>query len=622
MRFAIPSVDEVIEKSVDTFKRFPLTLLSSFMATAIMIYFIEVDLPKDGALYSTLFRVTMVATLGIFLFTAASLLKIFGKVAPLVLSTILLVLYYFALPEAYELLTGGVIFFRHTFLLILFFIVMLWAPYARSERSNGDYWEYVKQLLFSFAMTALFTLVMISGVDGALYAVEKLFELQVNGKLYGQVNLFIVGIFSVGYFLSQIPREPTTLKQSLELPRVEKFFTKWVLTTLTGLYFVILYLYTFKVLATMEWPKGILAWLIVIFSAVAVLTYLFWTHFVTEQKSGWRRWIWLAILLQTIMLFMAIGMRIEEYSWTESRYMVVLLGLWLAGISLYFSLNRQAKIKWIFISLSTLLALSQVGPLSAYSISKKAQTDRLETMLVTLKKHKNPKKAPGKLKFEISDTIKYLYSRYGTKPLEKLLPKISSTFTLLDQKQKKIDKACQKKKDRLKYEDVFDKKPHYFPAYATDALGFEYIDYWEYKADNQKNGSINISLNRSYDNFYQATEVKGYDFMSRFYGSSYKRDTPQTQKLKNIGVMLYYYQDILEISRDKKSVTLNIKHYAESLIKKHGRNRLKLSKEELTQLIEDDKMRVKIEFENIDMIATDTNSSMNFSAIIFYKFKE
>ena len=56
-------------------------------------------------------------------------------------------------------------------------------------------------------------------------------------------------------------------------------------------------------------------------------------------------------------------------AWTENRYMVLLLGIWLAGISLYFLLFKDAKIKWIFISLSVFIAVSQVGPLSAYAVA-------------------------------------------------------------------------------------------------------------------------------------------------------------------------------------------------------------------------------------------------------------
>ena len=130
------------------------------------------------------------------------------------------------------------------------------------------------------------------------------------------------------------------------------------------------------------------------------------------------RWIWLTVFFQTLLLFVAIGIRIEEYSWTENRYMVLLLGVWLTCISLYFLLFKEAKIKWIFISLSVLIGISQVGPLSAYTVSKSAQTHRLQVQLTELKKVDDAKLAPAQVRYEISNGIMYLYNRYGIKAIE------------------------------------------------------------------------------------------------------------------------------------------------------------------------------------------------------------
>lgn len=635
MIFSIPSSSEIVQKSLQTFKRFPFVFISSFVATFITIYFIQVEPKELEGIYLVLAKIALTAMLGVFVFTAVRLLTNAitqrTHLIMILLAFFGLIVYYFILPEHSKSFEGIIVFFRHSFLTILFFIAILWTPFLKNNLSNGDYWEYAKQILFSLVMTVIFTIVIVLGVNGALFAVEKLFELSIKGKTYGQIDIFMVGVFSVGYFLSQIPREPLASKQTEHPPRVEKFFTKWVLTPLSGLYFIILYAYTFKVLVTMDWPKGILAWLIVIFSAVAVLTYLFWTHFATNQTGRWRKWIWLAVLLQTIMLFAAIGMRISEYSWTESRYMVFILGIWLAGISLYFLLFKNAKIKWIFVSLSLLIAVSQVGPLSAYAVSKIAQTDRLENMIVNLKKYDNAKKAPLELRYEISDALEYLYGRYGVDGLVQSLPKISTEFKALEVKKRAYKEALRTKMktkeecDTTKLKKIFKNKPMYFPKYVTHELGLEFINKWEYdnlKDPKYKNANFYV-MTPPYPQ-HRAIDIKGYDYLVNFYGNSYKsiKSKAPVWTLDDVDVNLLYEDHLLTIRKADKFMTFDMKPYAQALVKKYGNKRSELPQKELIMLKENDSLKVKVEIQNIDKTVRDGNLSINFSANIFFKVKE
>lgn len=635
MIFSIPSSSEIVQKSLQTFKRFPFVFISSFVATFITIYFIQVEPKELEGIYLVLAKIALTAMLGVFVFTAVRLLTNAitqrTHLIMILLAFFGLIVYYFILPEHSKSFEGIIVFFRHSFLTILFFIAILWTPFLKNNLSNGDYWEYAKQILFSLVMTVIFTIVIVLGVNGALFAVEKLFELSIKGKTYGQIDIFMVGVFSVGYFLSQIPREPLASKQTEHPPRVEKFFTKWVLTPLSGLYFIILYAYTFKVLVTMDWPKGILAWLIVIFSAVAVLTYLFWTHFATNQTGRWRKWIWLAVLLQTIMLFAAIGMRISEYSWTESRYMVFILGIWLAGISLYFLLFKNAKIKWIFVSLSLLIAVSQVGPLSAYAVSKIAQTDRLENMIVNLKKYDNAKKAPLELRYEISDALEYLYGRYGVDGLVQSLPKISTEFKALEVKKRAYKEALRTKMktkeecDTTKLKKIFKNKPMYFPKYVTHELGLEFINKWEYdnlKDPKYKNANFYV-MTPPYPQ-HRAIDIKGYDYLVNFYGNSYKsiKSKAPVWTLDDVDVNLLYENHLLTIRKADKFMTFDMKPYAQALVKKYGNKRSELPQKELIMLKENDSLKVKVEIQNIDKTVRDGNLSINFSANIFFKVKE
>ena len=641
------NISQLISKGMETFKRFPFAVLSSLLATGIAMYFIEVEPHELKGVNLVLMKLAATAMLGVFVFTAFRLLEQNfskkGQIFALLISVIGLIGYYFSLPDEMQGFDAMIYIFKHIFLIVLFFVATLWTPFIKSNLSNVDYWEYAKEVLFSLVMTVLFSIVVIIGVNVALYAVEELFDFSIKGKYYFMIDVFIVGVFSVAYFLSQVPEKPLTSKAVLPPPKVEKFFTQYILTPLTGLYFVILYSYTAKVLVTTDWPKGILAWLIVAFSIVAVLTYLFWTHFPTHANSKWRRWIWLAILLQTFMLFAAIGMRIAEYSWTENRYMVLVLGVWLAGISFYFLLFKEAKIKWIFVSLSLLIGISQLGPFSAYNVSKKAQTARLLVALDTYRQEKSEGNAiPIKERYEISDITQYLYTRYGTKALVPIFPKITAEFKRLDAQVKKAEKVLFEKREREnvlhkvpvamskdeyeKIDKIFQDKPRYFPHFVTHALGFKFVNFWEYQNYGKtKVENINFSVDTSQSRGMRAQEIKGYDYMLQYYGNSTQNMNIHRQRnlwrLSNIDANIALEKRILKIQSSVEVLAFDIGSFIDALVKTHKTSHKALTQEELTLVKENGTLKVKIEFQHLNQNTYDGKKNLNFNAVILFKMK-
>ena len=610
--FNIPTSSEIITKSAQTIKRFPLVFLSSIVLAFISIYLIEIEPKKMEGLNLILAKVALSASLAVFIFTGVrllgeTLLKPRSHLFLVLGASVVLLAYYFTLPQNSEDFSANIIPFRHFFLSLLFFIALLWAPFTRSSLSNEDYWEYAKGVLFAYTMAFSFTFIVVLGVNAALFTVEKLFDLDIDVKRFFQLDILIVAVFSVGYFLSQIPSKPLESKQSLNPPNVEKFYTKWILTPLSVLYFLILYAYTFKLLLNFDLPKGVLAWLIVAFSMVLILTYLFWTHF--TQENRWRRWIWLAIFLQTLMLFIAIGIRIEEYSWTESRYMVSVLGLWLAVISLYFLLFKKAQIKWIFISMSLFIALTQFGPLSAYTISKNAQMQRLQSMIAELKTYEKASKAPLKLRYEITDALRYLHRRYRGESLALMFPKITQKF-----KEIKVEHT----------------QANYLPNFITKKLGFKAINSWEYrKLQNGEKESFAFYTNR--DLCYNAKnqrvmmDIKDYDYMSQINFSDYHfraKETSKAQEIrfKDLNLTLRYTREHqLIISNSDSNLSVDIENFMQDLIKNFGQTAEELNTKELTIKKENKKFKIKLQLNSIRQEYFDGNKSIELNGVFFIK---
>jgi hypothetical protein len=81
------------------------------------------------------------------------------------------------------------------------------------------------------------------------------------------------------------------------------------------------------------------------------------------------------------MLLAAFWKRIEPYGLTEPRTLGLLLGIWLLGTAILFSVRPNTSIKTIPATLSLLLLVTLYGPVSVTRLSIQSQGRRLAAML-------------------------------------------------------------------------------------------------------------------------------------------------------------------------------------------------------------------------------------------------
>ncbi len=265
MNLKFPTLGQIVSQYLMTFRRFPLAAVSALVTILVLVYLIEIN-STDSQQFETLMKLAFVTSLGIFLFTALRLMG--GKIWLCLLGVVGLVVYYFILPNMRD--ASSIVYMRYFFLNLTFFTMTLWAPFWKSSPSNELAWEWVQNILFAFLTSILFSIVLYVGLSAALAAMNHLFSLGISSKRYGQLALLAGGLFGVNYFLSQLPKEPHTLATH-SYTKAELIFTKYLLTPLVSIYFLILYAYTFKIVVTASFPKGILAWIIMAFSVVAIM---------------------------------------------------------------------------------------------------------------------------------------------------------------------------------------------------------------------------------------------------------------------------------------------------------------------------------------------------------------
>jgi len=581
---------DVLSKSfLDTLKRFPIVSFFAFLLTLIFVVFSSATSPiiEMYPNFNIANKVAFTASLAIPLFLVLRLISN-NRILTL-LGMIFLVIYYLFLPDSFQ--TEPQIIQKHLFLILALVLLVFPAPFLFHSIKNAKFWEWTQQVLFAFVSAFLFGIILYMGIQGAIYAFEELFYFKVDFSISEQLSFIIFGIFSLNYFLAQIPKYPILIPIR-SYTKVEYILTKYIFTPLSIAYFLILYIYTFKLIYLFELPSSILAWLILMFSSVAIISFLFWTPLWNKKTEKYKKWIWIAILIQTLILGLSIYLRIEQYGVTQNRYFIAILGLWLFFISLYFIVYKNARYKWMFISLSMLIILTQFGSFSAYNIAQVSQTKHLKNLLAQYSKLSED--SNSSLEYQISDTIDYLYNTHGIDSLSPILPEAVTTFKLQD----------------TNNNDCTASRFTYFSRYATNHLGFKYINKWEWEVQqlNKENKPRGIRI--SSDNQDIGIPIEGYTWFQYFDYTSQNFCPKKSEKSVKIIYTINSKERKISIQKDAKNLlTINLDTFIsrlQKIIKEKASNstninyrRFKLTQKELTYQYNNKNVAIKLIFKNL-----------------------
>ena len=397
-----------------SFKRFPISLLYS-TCTAIMIIIInEIDSNLSRQTYEMLTRITMTLALGIPLSLCVKMfLEKRGENSYLkhiiyyIFVGILQVVFYNFLLKELNMVTIS----RYVGLNLTFYLCFLYIPHWL-DKKNFEF--YVIHILTYFLVTYVYSAVLFGGLSAILFAIDKLLGITVKSETYFYTFLIVALVFAPAYFLAYIPQgKDISLRKSYS--KILKILLTYIVMPLLSIYSLILYIYFGKIIITMTWPEGLVSHLVLWFSLLLTMVLFFISPIREDTKwilkfSKWSPRIILPIL---IMMFVSMGIRINAYGITENRYYVLVLGLWIFGIMVYLSLSKKSRNIVLPISLSIIILISLLGPLSSYSISKYSQSKRFESILSKNKMLESGKIIPSpNIKIEDKQSISSILSYF------------------------------------------------------------------------------------------------------------------------------------------------------------------------------------------------------------------
>jgi len=405
-----PSISQVNKDAGIAFKRFPLSLIFAFISAVLACYLIEIDfndtyLPYLNLLLTSALGLPLFFCFDTFLEKQKYSLPI--KLGAYFLGLVILGLIYISFPHDESISSTRAPYIRYAIYNLTIHLLVAFVPSIRNP-NQLDFWNYNKTIFLRLVIGAFYSAVLYIGVALALGAIKLLFDATFDEDIFAEIFIVIVFIFNTWFFLAGAPLPHSTSNQPIEYPKGLKIFTQFILIPLLLIYLTILYFYGAKILISGDWPEGIVSYMIIAIAILGIFTNLLLYPYQQWKDSSWMnifyRAYYFLLFPLIILLFLAIGIRVQDYGLTVNRYIICCLGIWLLLVSLYYSSGRK-NIKFIPISLSAFMILSSFGPWGMFSLSEMNQRSRLLKLL-----SENELMVDGKIVNEVKWTI----SKTGT----------------------------------------------------------------------------------------------------------------------------------------------------------------------------------------------------------------
>src|SRR5690606_22775519 len=194
-------------------------------------------------------------------------------------------------------------------------------PSLTARHSTDEFWQFNQALWLRLLQALLVSALVFLGLALGILAVENLFRVPFPAHALTALVAFTVFTF---HFLSGIPRLRDVPSLS-GAPKAGAVLTEMILLPLVGLYLLILYLYVANQLRLGVWPEGVMGYLVCGASALGIGTVVALHPLKKTEDRKWlgvySRFIWWALAPLAVVLLIAAGVRIGEYSLTERRYL-------------------------------------------------------------------------------------------------------------------------------------------------------------------------------------------------------------------------------------------------------------------------------------------------------------
>ncbi|MFA6807888.1 MAG: DUF4153 domain-containing protein [Eubacteriales bacterium] len=396
--------------------RFPLTVLSLTSATSLLCYMISLHESPSLVIEKLMFTFLVGAILGMFAQFSTERFEKLSKTRPAVygVTALLTVGYFMILWPAPEISQEiGIRTFVAVFALTC---AVLWVP---SIKGKADF-NKIALIHFKSVFTSALYSGVLSGGIAAIIATVDILLFHVNNDAYSYMMVIIWVMFATIYYLSLLPKfnseessDIIALHTAKNYPKFLEILVSYIAIPLVTTYTLVLLAYFIKILVTLNWPSGQLGPMVLVYSAAGLLIFVL-ASLLENRFAVLYRKIFPKILIPiVIMQLISVGIRLNAYGVTESRYYVTIFGIFSIVIGILLSIKPISKNGYIALIAAGFAIFSIIPPLDAFTVSRISQINRIEEILqsegILITGELTPKSdIPEQSKIETTNILSYL----------------------------------------------------------------------------------------------------------------------------------------------------------------------------------------------------------------------
>ncbi|MEM8868139.1 MAG: DUF4153 domain-containing protein [Verrucomicrobiota bacterium] len=508
----------------ETSVRFPAPTLAAAATTACLV--ISINLGNDAV---PILRLAILCGLGFVLslladlkLEARAITGVMHRGGVTVVVITLLIGYQFIVMPAELKNAPKSFFYSYGILLFCLHLGIALVPLLRSA-DKSMLWRFNLSLFLRFFFSSINAVILFAGLALAIVSIDKLFGLNMEPEIYAQLWSICAFFIHPMLFLGGIPKlDAIRADEEKAYPKPLHFTLQFIALPLVLVYLIILYAYVGKILILQSWPNGWVAMPIFILSVISLLTYVLSAPLAYARTWSrlYHQWLFRLLFPLSIVLFLALQIRLNDYGMTINRYLGLALAIWLFGLCLAKIIRPSLHVGWIP---ATLLIISLIaiygGTISAFSWSQRSQLQRIQILATETGTWNEGRLVPSTSEdysresaSELSSSLRYLFEHFGAAPLSGPLASFHAYKNLED----------------------FASKSHYSQTNSVmDFLGLETNDYNMSQTQYRYSSQIHPTYSHQWMIHYNFYERSGYNREIQFDDTTLSLDYNQdTQQLR------------------------------------------------------------------------------------------
>ena len=235
------------------------------------------------------------------------------------------------------------------------------------------------QLFFGLLISGIFYMAVLAIMASFFY----IFGIDEPQHLYEHIAQFIFFVLAPQVCCTLVRQNEDEVAEPFKILRI---ILNFILSPAVIIYTVILYTYFIKIVFEWDLPKGGVAWLVMGFITVALIGRVAQSILSQRYYDWFYRWFTLIAIPPLIMYWIGSIYRIRLYSFTESRFYLMVAGvlMTLFVLMLFRKHTRQYQLMALIFGAAIIL-FTYIPGISAKSIGLACQKQRLTALISELK---------------------------------------------------------------------------------------------------------------------------------------------------------------------------------------------------------------------------------------------